>query len=162
MQVVIDFSVLVGLLVPDDIWHIQAVALWSHIEKTGHTGVYFDCVAAEAISVAVRRLHEKKHVTEMDALLDQLNQRAPRKMITWIFPEVQRMYPTVIDLMRASKGAFNFNDALPWPAGNGTYRLLPVLMLILTMLIGCSVYRVRRTWRLINLRIEQSFSLGLG
>lgn len=112
MQVVIDSSVLVGLLVTNDIWHTQAVTLWSHIEKMGHTSVYFDCVAAEAISVAVRRLHEKKYTAEMDAVLDQLNQRVPRKLITWIFPEVQRMYPTVIDLMRASKGALNFNDAL--------------------------------------------------
>ena len=112
MQVVIDSSVLVGLLAPNDIWHAQAVALWSHIEKMGHTSVYFDCVAAEAISVAVRRLHEKKYTAEVGALLDQLNQRVPRKLITWIFPEVQRMYPTVIDLMRASKGALNFNDAL--------------------------------------------------
>jgi predicted nucleic acid-binding protein len=112
MQVVIDSSVLVGLLVTNDIWHTQAVTLWSHIEEMGHTSVYFDCVAGEAISVAVRRLHEKKYTAEMGAVLDQLNQRVPRKLITWIFPEVQRMYPTVIDLMRASKGALNFNDAL--------------------------------------------------
>ena len=57
MQVAIDSSVLVALLVPNDVWHSQANALWQAVEAAGHSGVYF--VAAEAISAAARRLHEK-------------------------------------------------------------------------------------------------------
>lgn len=32
MEIVIDSSVLVGLLVPNDLWHPQAVALWEAIK----------------------------------------------------------------------------------------------------------------------------------
>ena len=45
MDVVIDSSVLVGLLVPNDLWYTQAVALWSAIKTAGHTGLFLDCVA---------------------------------------------------------------------------------------------------------------------
>lgn len=112
MQIAIDSSVLVGLLVPNDLWHAQAVALWDRVEQAGHIGVYFDCVAAEAISVAVRRLYERKLTDEIDTLLDRLNAHVPDSYMTWIFSDVQRLYPTVLDLMRASDGALNFNDAL--------------------------------------------------
>jgi len=70
MQVAIDSSVLVALLVPNDVWHSQANALWQAVEASGHSGVY--CVAAEAISAAARRLHEKNLTAEVGALLDQL------------------------------------------------------------------------------------------
>lgn len=82
------------------------------IDASGHTGVYFDCVAAEAISVAVRRLHEKNLVAEVDALLDRLNTRVPPDMVTWVLPDVPRLYEEALALIRSSAGALNFNDAL--------------------------------------------------
>ena len=59
MEIAIDSSVLVGLLVPNDIWYAPATELWAAIESAGHTGVVFDCVVAETVSVAARRLREK-------------------------------------------------------------------------------------------------------
>ena len=112
MDVVIDSSVLVGLLVPNDLWHTQAVALWEAIKAAGHVGLYFDCVAAESISVAARRLHEKGLSTEVEALLDRLNDQVTSDAITWILPDVPRLYPEVLTLIRSSSGALNFNDAL--------------------------------------------------
>ena len=112
MDVVIDSSVLVGLLVPNDLWHVQAVALWDAIKAGGHTGLFLDCVAAESISVATRRLHEKGRSTEVESLLDRLDAQVPGDTITWILPDVPRLYPEVLDLIRSSSGALNFNDAL--------------------------------------------------
>ncbi len=112
MDIVIDSSVLVGLLVPNDLWHTQAVALWDAIKTAGHIGLFLDCVAAEAISVAVRRLHEKKRSSEVQSLLDQLDAQAPNDTITWILPDVPHLYPEVLNLIRSSSGALNFNDAL--------------------------------------------------
>lgn len=77
MQVAIDSSVLVGLLVPNDLWHTHAVTLWNRVEENGHTGIYFDCVAAEAISVVVRRLCEKGLVAEVDSSLNRVCGRKP-------------------------------------------------------------------------------------
>lgn len=59
MDIAIDSSVLVALLVPNDLWHTKAVALWEAIKTARHVSIHFDCVVAETISVATRRLREK-------------------------------------------------------------------------------------------------------
>jgi predicted nucleic acid-binding protein len=112
MEVVIDSSVLVGLLVPNDVWHSRAVALWEGIKTAGHVGLFLDCVAAESISVATRRLQEKDRMADVEPLLDRLNVQVPSEAITWILPDVPHLYPEALDLMRSSSGALNFNDAL--------------------------------------------------
>lgn len=112
MEVVIDSSVLIGLLVPNDLWHVQAVALWDAIKAGGHTGLFFDCIAAETISAAARRLYEKNRWVEVKSLLDRLDTQVPGDTITWILPDVPHLYSEVLDLIRSSSGALNFNDAL--------------------------------------------------
>lgn len=112
MEIAIDSSVLVGLLVPNDIWHARAAELWTGIEHAGHTGVVFDCVVAETISVAVRRLREKGRVAEILTLLNRLSAEIPHGVLTWILPDVPRLYPQVLELIGSSSGELNFNDAL--------------------------------------------------
>lgn len=112
LQIAVDSSVLVALLNPQDLWRTQAIDLQAALLANGVELLYFDCVVTEAISTATRRLYEKGDRANVDDLLNRLMKQVPLDTITWIFPEVQRMYPTVIDLMRASKGALNFNDAL--------------------------------------------------
>jgi predicted nucleic acid-binding protein len=112
MQVAIDTSVLVGILVPNDLWHERAVTLWQEIETHGHTAVYFDCVAAEMISVATRRYHEKKRHKELVPLFSRLKNHLPAHSITWILPNIQQHYDEVLNLMEDSGGGLNFNDAL--------------------------------------------------
>jgi predicted nucleic acid-binding protein len=112
VEVVIDSSVLVGLLVPNDLWHSQAVALWEAIKAAGHVGLFLDCVAAESVSVATRRLQEKGRLADVQPLLDRLNVQVPSEAITWVLPDVPHLYPEVLDLIRSSSGALNFHDAL--------------------------------------------------
>jgi len=112
VQIAIDSSVLVGLLNPNDVWHAQALDLRDALLAERMTVVYFDCVVAEAISTAARRLHEKGRGAEVQDLLKQLATHAPRDLITWILPDVPRLYPEVLELIRTSSGKLNFNDAL--------------------------------------------------
>lgn len=112
MDVVIDTSVLVGLLVPNDRWHSQAGAVWSAITAAGHTAIHFDCVMTEAVSTAVRRLHEKGMAAQVAAAVDRLNMQAPETTVTWVLSDIQRLYPTALDLIRSTAGSLNFNDAL--------------------------------------------------
>jgi predicted nucleic acid-binding protein len=112
MQVAIDSSVLVALLNPLDLWRAQALSLQDALLDNRATPIYFDCVAAEAISAAARRLHEGGRVAEVQALLERLNARVPRDMLTWILPDVPRIYPQVLGLIRSSSGELNFHDAL--------------------------------------------------
>jgi len=104
--------VLVALINPRDLWRDQALALENALLAKSGKLFYFDCVVAEAISVAARRLHEKNLAAEVGALLDRLNARVPPETITWILPDAPRLYAEALALMRSSAGALNFNDAL--------------------------------------------------
>lgn len=112
MEIVVDSSVLVAMLVPNDVWHERTVELWAAIEANGHKVIVLDCVAAESISVAVRRLREKGLVADVQLLLDGLDAYIPYDKITWILSTVSGLYPQVLDLIRSSCGELNFNDAL--------------------------------------------------
>lgn len=112
MEIAIDTSVVVGILTQRDTWHQQATALWQAIKKQGHTPIYFDCVIAEAASVSVRRLSEQRQAQQIDALLQRLQMEFTSNELTWILPDVPRLYPDIIDLMRHSGGELNFHDAL--------------------------------------------------
>ena len=112
MKVAIDSSVLVGLINPRDLWRAQAVALRQSLLVAGAELFYFDCVVVESVSAAVRRLHERGRVPDVATLLDRLNAQVPASTITWILPDVPRLYPAVLDLIRSSSGELNFHDAL--------------------------------------------------
>jgi predicted nucleic acid-binding protein len=109
-KIAADSSLLVGLINPRDLWRNQAIALHQALDAAEMELIY--CVVTEAISAAVRRLHEKKRFSEVEALFNRLNLHVPPETITWILPDVSRLYPEVIRLMLSSGGALNFNDAL--------------------------------------------------
>ena len=112
MEVAIDASVLVALLNPHDVWHARALALLDALREAGIALIYYDCVAAEAISAVARRLHEKGRAVEVRALLARLDAQIPYETLTWILPNVPDLYPHVLDLVRMSSGELNFNDGL--------------------------------------------------
>jgi predicted nucleic acid-binding protein len=111
-EIAIDSSLLVALIYPEDNWHSKALTLWTAIKKAGYTTIFFDCVAAEALSAALRRLQEKKRLSEVETLFNQLNFHVSPDKMTWILPDVPRLYSEIIQLMQSSGGALNFNDAL--------------------------------------------------
>jgi predicted nucleic acid-binding protein len=112
VRIALDSSVLVALLDPRDLWHARASELQSALLQRQTSPIYFDCVVAEAVSAAVRRLHEKGHSGDVQALLDRLSTQVTRETLTWILPDVPRLYSEVLDLIRTSSGELNFNDAL--------------------------------------------------
>ena len=112
MEIAIDSSVLVALLDSRDLWRDQSVALERALLNAGNAPIYFDCVAAEAISAAARRLREKGREVEVAALIDRLNRQVPYEQLTWILSDVPVFYPQVLDMMHDSSGELNFNDAL--------------------------------------------------
>ncbi|MGC8782083.1 MAG: type II toxin-antitoxin system VapC family toxin [Anaerolineae bacterium] len=112
MKIAIDSSVLVGLLNPRDTWHQRALALRAAIQGADIELLYFDCVVGEAISVVARRLEEQGRTAEFVQLFERLRVQIPPTVITWIFPDVPRLYDAILDLIHTSAGALNFNDAL--------------------------------------------------
>jgi len=112
MNIAFDTSVLIGLLDPHDLWHSQAVALRSALQSAGFIGIYFDCVLAETISTATRRLRERKRIAEIDPLLDRTITNFPPDSLTWISFDTPILYSEILSLIRSSRGELNFNDAL--------------------------------------------------
>lgn len=112
MKVAIDSSVLVAFLDFRDHWRPQALALQKALVNAQVVPIYLDCVAAEAISATTRRLYEKKRGADATLVIDRLNALTQQYPLTWVFPDVPRLYPEVLDLMRDSSGELNFNDAL--------------------------------------------------
>jgi predicted nucleic acid-binding protein len=111
-QAAIDSNVLVALMDRQDKWHLRAQALLAALKAENIGLVYFDCVLDETISVMARRAQEQRRADEFPALLDELLQRVPEDIITWISADIQRMFGRVVELVRETGGALNFHDAL--------------------------------------------------
>ena len=112
MDIAVDTSAVVALVAPGDPWRGAAEALIAAIVYAGHRAVYLDCVAAEAVSVVVRRMEDKRRTVGIPALLHVLASLLPESDITWILRHTQRLYPDILALVRSSHGTLNFNDAL--------------------------------------------------
>lgn len=108
----IDSNVLVALLDNQDKWHSQARALHAALKAEGVDLVYFDCVLNETISVMARRAEERKHSIEFPSLLDEVLQKVPEDIVTWISADTRRLFQPIVELIRQTKGALNFHDAL--------------------------------------------------
>jgi predicted nucleic acid-binding protein len=112
IQIGIDTSVLIGLLDPADIWHPMAMALKEALIAHDASIAVFDCVLAEAVSTMARRIHEQRRVDDLDRLLGHMLSDYPADDVVWVLPDVPLLYAEIIELVRASGGALNFNDAL--------------------------------------------------
>jgi predicted nucleic acid-binding protein len=112
IRIGIDTSVLIGLLDPRDLWHEPATALKQALIAHDAEIAVFDCVLAEAISTMARRIHEQRRASDLNRLVGRIESEYPIDDILWILPDVPVLYAEIIDLVRASGGALNFNDAL--------------------------------------------------
>jgi len=112
MLISIDTSVVVGLLDSRDHWHCAATSLQAALVAGGFAPVYFDCVVTEAVSTLARRLREKRREAELPDLWNRLSTSLPENTLTWVLPDVPRLYSLVMDLIRTSDGELNFNDSL--------------------------------------------------
>ena len=112
IRIGIDTSVLIGLLDPRDVWHEPAMALKQTLIAREADIAVFDCVLAEAISTMARRIHEQRRTADLNRLVGRIESDYPISDILWVLPDVPVLYTEIINLVRASSGALNFNDAL--------------------------------------------------
>jgi len=111
-QAVIDSNILVALVDKQDKWHVRAQAIFTSLEIEAISIIYFDCVLNETISVLGRRVEEQKRPEQFPMLLDELLRRVSIDKITWVSPEIRRLYLDIIELIRQHSGVLNFHDAL--------------------------------------------------
>lgn len=75
MQVAVDSPILVALLDPRDHWRDRSLALERALPDAGMAPIYFDCVAAEAVSAAARRLRDKGRGGDVPGLLHTVDEQ---------------------------------------------------------------------------------------
>ena len=112
MRVAIDTSVLVALFVPNDTWRSQAATLVNDLRQRQASIIYFDCVVAEALSAAVRRLHERRQSQRIPAILERFRHELPGTAHNLDSSRHRAIVRTDPRFGGKSNGALNFHDAL--------------------------------------------------
>jgi hypothetical protein len=84
--------------------------------------VYLDCAVNETISVIAKRFEEKGRSKEFTSALQKIEQAIPTESISWMYPEVRRLYPDILAVIKEHKGQLNFHDALMVLAAKAEYR----------------------------------------
>ena len=111
-KAILDSSFLVALIDEKDKWRNTAVLIQKALKKKKARLVYLDCAVNEMISVIARRLEEKGRSQEFTSALQKMEQAIPAKRITWMYPEVRRLYPEILIVIKEHEGKLNFHDAL--------------------------------------------------
>ncbi|HET7505755.1 MAG TPA: type II toxin-antitoxin system VapC family toxin [Kofleriaceae bacterium] len=112
-DVVLDANVLVGYLDANDSQHARATELIERPEAEGHESVLLDGLVAEAISVLCRRARERKaRPPDLATVLSLARRWHENGEIEPALSDVSNMFVDVLDVIDASAGRLNFNDAL--------------------------------------------------
>ncbi len=112
MRVVLDTSVLVGLLDSHDKWHSQAVAIRDALQEVDAVVLFVDPVVNEVVSVLARRMEEQQRTEQFAAALTRLESLISPDVIAWISAFTEQLYEQVLALVREHEGRLNFHDAL--------------------------------------------------
>ena len=111
-KAILDSSFLVALIDEKDKWRNTAVLIQKALKKKRARLVYLDCAVKEMISVIARRLEEKGRSQEFTLALQKMEQAIPAERITWMYPEVRRLYTEILVVIKEHEGKMNFHDAL--------------------------------------------------
>ena len=111
-KAIVDSNFIIALVDKKDKWREQALPLQNALRKENAELIYLDCIINETISVVGRRLEEKGRSDEFETVLENIEQIVPPENITWIYPEVRRLYREILNLVKAYNGSLNFHDAL--------------------------------------------------
>ena len=112
-EIAIDANVVVAHLYAADSHHTRSVQLLDRLESDGHVIVLLDFLVQEAVSVLCRRAVERKtDPPDLDAALGVVRGWYDAGEVRFLAREEERLTGDVLDLVRDTAGALNFNDAL--------------------------------------------------
>lgn len=111
-KVALDANVIIGWIDEGDSLNARSVQLIDQIHDAGDSSTLLDFTVAEAVSVICRRTVERKrNVPNLPSILDTVDEWFALKEIEFVQKELEVLYPDVLNIIRQSGGALNFNDA---------------------------------------------------
>jgi predicted nucleic acid-binding protein len=112
-EVVVDANVIVAWLDNADALGPRARELMDRLHNDGAEIVLVDIAVAEAVSVVCRRAAQRKTAPpDLSKVLETIRGWAERGAIRWLAREHERLLPEVLEIVAATAGRLNFNDAL--------------------------------------------------
>jgi predicted nucleic acid-binding protein len=112
-EVVLDANVLVGFLDKADVHNARAVALLGQLKRDGHVPLILDVLVAEAISVICRRAQERRaKQTDLRHVTSEVRSWHGAGAIANVSADIAARFDAILDVVDASDGVINFNDAL--------------------------------------------------
>lgn len=112
INAIVDSNFIIALVDEKDKWRKQAVSLQDALKSEKAKLIYLDCVMNETLSVVGKRLEEKGRSGDFKTVLEKIVEIMPEENITWIYPEVRRLYGEILKLLEVQRGRLNFHDAL--------------------------------------------------
>jgi predicted nucleic acid-binding protein len=111
-MILVDSNVLVAVFDDRDALAGQARPLWEGLCRSGANLIFLDCVVDETVSVLCRRFEQRKRLSEWPDAYQKMRNFFTRDRISWSYPEVERLYDEILDLVAQHGGRLNFHDAL--------------------------------------------------
>lgn len=111
-KIVLDTNYILALLDSNDVHHMSAKRIEEKLENRFIHLIYLDCVISEVISIIIKRLKEKKKDRLIVGLILKIQEMVPKEKITWVYPNIEAYYNSVIQTIKDYDGLLNFNDAL--------------------------------------------------
>jgi predicted nucleic acid-binding protein len=112
-EVVLDANVLVGWLDKTDSLAARTDELIARLRAEQASLILLDVLVGEAVSVVCRRAAQRKSSPpDLARMLDDVRAWSTANRIRWTGQHVERLLPTILDIVAATNGRTNFNDAL--------------------------------------------------
>lgn len=112
-DVVLDANVIVGWLDAGDVLAPRATALLQQLRANGTHPILLDICIGEAVSVICRRARERKSgAPDLTTVLAVIRGASERGEVQFVARQAEPMMPLILDIIEATSGSLNFNDAL--------------------------------------------------
>lgn len=112
-EIVLDANVIVAQLDAADVLAARAQDLIARLQANGRQPALLDFVVQEALSVLCRRARERKTAPpSLKPVVDAIRTWADGGAIRWTGTKSERLWPMALDIVEATAGRLNFNDAL--------------------------------------------------
>ena len=112
-EVVLDANILVGFLDKADVHNARAETLLAELQRNGHVPLILDVLVGEAVSVICRRAQERRaKQTDLDRVIQVIRRWHAGGGIANVSMDVSARFNAILDVVAASAGVINFNDAM--------------------------------------------------